>query len=785
MGSHWALEGIMIKDRCNASVRRDSVRLRGLFCGVALIAVTTAGGAWAQSKDAGAADTGATVGELVVTAQKRSENIQTVPISMTALGEKTLQRLEIQSLQDISRQVPSLVVITAGPGENELIIRGISSTAGTTSTVGYYLDDTPLQPSSNAALLSQRGAIDPSLVDIERVEVLRGPQGTLYGSSSMGGTVKYVSFQPNLTKTEFKFGGEASGTDGGGPNATLNATANIPLIQDKLALRATVYDQYEGGWINRYPIDPNNYLGIAPGSKPKDDVNTDSNVGFRAQLRFQPDSTLSITPSIFYQYMRLGAPFQIDVPPGSLNNLIQARDVSEVQDQRSTVYNLAVHKTFNLFDLTSSTSYFEREVKLHEDSSKVIDYYFASPGGQNYVYPSYMIGEYQNKEFTQELRATSNLPGPFQIIAGGYFHRTFAPLFSSIPDPVGYDKAFGSPFGGEEFYAGVRKATLQETAVFSEASLQLGHGFTARAGVRWFDVDQRFFQSGDGIFNGGFSAVTNSSTDTGVNPKFSLEWQADATHMIYATASRGYRPGGPNNPAPAAVCGADVAALGLSSSQLVKYNPDTLWNYEVGAKTSWFDRKLTVNGDVYYIDWNQVQQQLTLNCGFNITANFGGAISKGAELEATFHPIRPLRLSGGLGYTDATLTAGIPGSGASAGDALQDVPHWNGSGTAEYTVELNDSLSGFALINGNFISDSHALYDKTSPYYLKKGFGLVNLKVGVDHGSQWEAAVFVNNLLNKIGETDLPTAISADLPTTRRFAINQPLTAGVSLHYKY
>jgi len=765
----------MTIDRCKAHAR-----LGGLLSGAALIALATGGGAWAQ-----ATESGSTVSELVVTAQKRSENIQNVPISMTALGEKDLQRLEIQSLQDISRQVPSLVVITAGPGENELIIRGISSTAGTTSTVGYYLDDTPLQPSSNAALLSQRGALDPSLVDIERVEVLRGPQGTLYGSSSMGGTVKYVSFQPDLTKFEVKLGGEASGTDGGGPNATLNATANIPIVQDKLALRATVFDQYEGGWIDRYPIDPNNYLGVDPGSKPKDNVNTDSNVGFRAQLRFQPDPTLSITPSIFYQYMRIGAPFQIDVPPGSLNNLIQARDVSEVQDQRSTVYNLAIHKTFNLFDVTSSTSYFDREVKLHEDSSKVLDYYFAAPGGQDYVYPSYMVGEYQNKEFTEELRATSDLPGPFQIIAGGYFHRTFAPLFSAIPDPVGYDAAFGSPFGGEIFYEGVRKATLQETAVFSEASLKLGYGLTARAGVRWFDVDQRFFQSGDGIFNGGYSAVTNSSTDTGVNPKFSLEWQLDPQRMVYATASRGYRPGGPNNPAPAAVCGADVAALGLSQSQLVKYNPDTLWNYEVGAKTSWFNRKLTVNGDVYYIDWNQVQQQLTLNCGFNITANFGGAISKGAEVEATVHPIQPLRLSGGLGYTDATLTAGIPGSGANAGDALQDVPHWNGSGTAEYTVEINQSLSGFALVNGNFISDSHALYDKTSPYYLKKGFGLVNLKVGVDHGSQWEAALFINNVLNKIGETDLPTAISADLPTTRRFAINQPLTAGVSLHYKY
>lgn len=760
------------------NLRNASVRPGLLLCGVALIALTATSDVWAQ-----ASDTGTSVGEIVVTAQKRSENIQTVPISMTALSEKTLERLGIQSLQDISRQVPSLVVITAGPGENELIIRGISSTAGTTSTVGYYLDDTPLQPSSNAALLSQRGAIDPSLVDIERVEVLRGPQGTLYGSSSMGGTVKYVSFQPNLTKTEFKFSGEASGTDGGGPNATLNATANIPLIEDKLAFRATVYDQYEGGWINRYPIDPNNYLAVQPGGHAKDDVNTESNVGFRAQLRFQPDATLSITPSILYQYMRLGAPFQIDVPPGSLTNLIQARDVSEVQDQRSTVYNLAIHKTFALFDVTSSTSYFDREVKLHEDSSKVLDYYFSPP--QTFAYPSYMVGEYKNKEFTQELRATSSLPGPFQIIAGGYFHRTFAPLFSTIPDPVGYDAAFGSPFGGEEFYAGVRKATLQETAVFSEASLKLGYGFTARAGVRWFDVDQRFFQSGDGIFNGGFSAVTNSSTDTGVNPKFSLEWQADASHMLYATAARGYRPGGPNNPAPAAVCGADVAALGLSSSQLVKYNPDTLWNYEVGAKTSWFDRKLTVNGDVYYIDWSQVQQQLTLNCGFNITANFGGAISKGAEVEATLHPIPPLRLSGGLGYTDATLTAGIPGSGANAGDALQDVPHWNGAGTAEYTVQINDSLSGFGLINGNFISDSHALYDKTSPFYLKKGFGLVNLKIGVDHGSQWEAALFVNNLFNKIGETDLPTAISADLSTTRRFAINQPLTAGVSLHYKY
>ena len=684
----------------------------------------------------------------------------------------------------MARQTPSLVVVSAGPGENELIIRGISSTAGTTSTVGYYLDDTPLQPSSNAALLSQRGAIDPSLFDLQRVEVLRGPQGTLYGSSSMGGTVKYVTYQPTLTRFEAKAQTEVSGTDGGGLNTLVNGTVNIPLVQDKVAARITAYYRYDDGYIDRYPIDPDNYLGVKPGASPDKDVNTQNTGGFRAQLRIQPDATLSITPSVFYQYMRLGAPFQVDIPPGSLQNLIQTRDTAEPTDERSTIVNLSIHKQFPLFEVVSSTSYLDRVVKLREDSSKVLALFFSPP--QTFVYPALITGSYANKEFTEELRATSSFEGPFQIIAGGYYHRTFAPLASAIPDPAGYDTAFGAPFGGAPFYIGTRKATLQETAFFSEASLALGRGITARAGVRAFDVDQRFYQTGDGVFNGlAFTAVNNRSSETGVNPKFNLDWQIDPTHMLYATISRGYRPGGPNNPAPAAVCGADVSALGLSTSQLNEYGSDHLWNYEVGAKTSWLDRRLTVNGSLYYIDWSQVQQQIVLNCGFNITANFGSAISKGAELETSFRPFRDLKLSGGFGYTDATLRSGIPGSGAQKGDPLQNVPAWNAAATGEYTRRLNDDFSGFALLNATYTSDSDALYDRTSPFYLKKGYTLVNLRLGVDRGAQWEAALFVTNLLDKIGETDLPTAIAADLPTTRRYAITQPRTVGVSLSYKY
>ena len=209
----------------------------------------------------------------------------------------------------MARQTPSLVVVSAGPGENELIIRGISSTAGTTSTVGYYLDDIPLQPSSNAALLSQRGAIDPALFDLQRVEVLRGPQGTLYGSSSMGGTVRYVTFQPDTSKFETKLQTDGSVTDGGGTNESVNATINIPLIRDRLALRITGFQRYESGYIDRYPIDPHNILAIAPNSQPDSNVNTESSKGVRAQLRYEVDPSLSITPSLFYQYTRLGAPF--------------------------------------------------------------------------------------------------------------------------------------------------------------------------------------------------------------------------------------------------------------------------------------------------------------------------------------------------------------------------------------------------------------------------------------------------------------------------------------------
>src|SRR3569833_2135823 len=264
------------------------------------------------------------VQEVVVTAQRRTENLQTVPLSVTALDNSTLERMGITTLSDLSREVPGLNVVSSGPGQNILIMRGISSPAGTTATVGYYLDDTPIQASSNAALLSARGVVDPALVELARVEVLRGPQGTLYGSSSMGGTVKYVTTQPDTTHFSATVGSQLSYTDGGGPNVETTGTLNLP-ITESVAARISAFYRHNDGFIDRYTINPNNYLAINSGAGVVKNVNTENTSGVRAVVKIDATSNLSITPSVIFQEQRLGGPFNFDSPQGSFGSLIQAR----------------------------------------------------------------------------------------------------------------------------------------------------------------------------------------------------------------------------------------------------------------------------------------------------------------------------------------------------------------------------------------------------------------------------------------------------------------------------
>ena len=722
--------------------------------------------------------------QVLVTAQKRTEALQNVPLSVTALDQHDLERMGVERLSDLARQTPGLAVVSSGPGQNILVMRGVSSVAGTAGTVGYYLDDTPISASSNAALLSLRGLIDPAIFDIARVEVLRGPQGTLYGSSSMGGTVKYISTQPDLQR----LGGHASAglshTQGGGWNKEGNGVVNIPLGDGAAALRIGLYYRDEDGYIDRYPIAANDILGIG-GPLQQAHANTEQTKGARLALRANLGDGLTVNASVYYQHMLLGAPFQVDVPPGSLDRLLQTRLVAEPSAQNSSLANLTIHKSFARYELVSSTSYYDRRVSVDEDASKVL-YYFFSPSPQSSMYPVGMHGDYINREFTQELRAASDFKGPLQLIGGLFYHHVDAPLASQIPVPDGYNSRFGTSYGS--FFIGGRQATVRETAAFVEGAYQFTPAWTARLGVRAFHVDQGFAQQGDGVFNGGPSAVTGSSSDRGYTPKFNVSWQGGTDWMLYATASKGYRPGGPNNPAPAALCATEVAGLGLSQSALEKFSADSLWNYEAGLKSQWLEHRLTFNASVFSIDWSKVQQQIVLQCGFNITANFGSARSKGGEMEASFQPTPHWLLRATAGYVSATLDNDVPGTGARRGDTLLDVPRWTGSAGAEYSWNWDAQIAMYGRLDATYTGSANSLFDRSSPFYRRPGFSELNFQLGWQPAvkmPRWRASLFVDNLLDKRGATGLPVAISADLPTTRRVAINRPRTLGIKMDFPF
>ncbi len=724
--------------------------------------------------------------EIVVTAQKRSEAIETVPISITAFTEETLERSGIETLSDLARAVPGLTVVSAGPGQNQLSIRGIASSAGTAGTVGYYIDDTPVAATSNAGLISTRGVIDPALFDLQRIEVLRGPQGTLYGSSSMGGTIRYITRQPDLEKFTASAKTDLSGTDGGGFNYQFAGTVNAPVVEDKLAVRIDGFYRFQDGFIDKYPIDPKNYLAVKPGSTPQTDVNTEESWGFRGSATFAPTDRLTITPSIYYQQMVLGAPFTIDSPPGSFSNLIQNRDVDEASTDRFTIYNLTAKQDFDQFQLLSSTSYYNRNLVIQEDSSKVLEYFFA--GLQDRVYASQMRGNYDNREFTEEVRATSTWDGPIQGVVGAFYHYVRAPLESQIPIPTHYNGLFepgGAFYGFSSYFEGTRHAVLREKAFFTDLSWEIVDGLKLSAGLRAFNVTQKFVQTGQGVLNGGDSSVGSTSSDTGVNPKFELSYQVTPDNLFYATAAKGYRAGGPNNPAPASLCGANLAALGLSSSELNKFGPDTVWSYEVGEKSTLLDKRLTLNAAGYYIDWDSVQQQIVLNCGFNITANFGKAVSRGGEFKADYSPVAGLNLKAAAGYTNAILLNAVPGTGAVAGDRIEEAPRWNVALSAEYRAPVTDEVAGFGRIDYTYTSSANDLYDRTSNYYQRGGYSITNVRFGLEGGENWEAALYVDNLFNKEAETSLPVAISADLPTTRRLAVNRPRTIGIDGRWNF
>lgn len=690
--------------------------------------------------------------EIVVTAQKRSEDIQSVPMSITAFSNHDLVTRGIASFQDYALDVPNLSFAYAGdvPGEAQTVaIRGIFGS----NTTGFYLDDTPLPES-----------IDPRVVDLSRIEVLKGPQGTLYGARSEGGTIRLITSQPDDSTTSGYVHGVGSGTKDGGANYSIDGAINMPVIQDRLAIRLNAYDEVESGFLSRAASSD----APVPFETQKD-INAVHYSGgaVAATAKFLEDGALSITPRILVQNMSEPNPPYADYSAGNsvnyrlFNNDEPATDAFEL-------YSLTAKYYTRVGEITSDTSEFHRRSTASEDSSEVIQLLTGLP-------PTSVIFHIadHNSNFAEEARFASTFNGPFQLTTGVFYSNELATRVAP-PTP---DGDFIS-----DLYNGGSTTQVKETAVFGEATYSIVQRLKLIAGGRWFDnrVDYASEQNGITITPFSFAGAQHES---GFNPKFGLQYAFTADALAYATAAKGFRIGGVNT-FDRTLCAADIQALGLTVAQAETYKSDTVWSYEIGGKTSWLDRHVTVDAAIFDIEWSGVQQGVSLpTCGFAATLNAGHARSQGGELEVKLAVTQTLKLSFGSGYTDAHITDSGAADVFQPGTPIEEVPKWTANAALDYTPRLYGLPT---LFHAEYSHIGSSISDITSAEFPldRNAYNLAKVRAGFNLAS-WELGVFADNIFNEHANLSDVTAVAIALPGRPRIAIVQPRTIGVDIRLRF
>jgi outer membrane receptor protein involved in Fe transport len=739
------------------------------------------------------------VEEVVVTAERHKSTVQSTSISITALSGAQLKARGITTVLDVVREIPGLSVRTAGPGQTEYEARGLSSTGGAAPTVGFYLNDVPMSPP--AAAQTGKVVIDPNLYDINTIEVLRGPQGTLYGSGSMGGTVRVVTNQPQLGVYGGSIEGIASGTEGGGPNGTVNAAVNIP-INDMLALRVVGSDIQRSGFIDRVVLNPfpndtitrGNVL-TAPVESDKKDVNTEAEKTFRASLLFQPDVDTKITTSVLYQDTRLGGYDEFDIPPGSPHLAhYEAFPIAEPFGDVLKIISLSAVHDFGWASLTSDTSYWERNEKQTQDASENIGNTF---GYRPYVPLPY--SEFDNtRQFSEEVRlASPEGQSRFRWVVGAFYSdlRSLWQEYSANPSPE--IQAISAPVPNPPglIFQAYNPYQIKQIAGFADGSVNITDTIQFATGLRVNRYESTLeINEWGAAFPGQISRPVKgtdvSTAATSVTPRFTLSWLPTKDFTGYVTASQGYRPGGLNQAVPAYCGGAPVA-----------YNADSVWNYEIGEKARLFDGKLTINGDFYYDRWTNIQQLLLLNCGYEYYDNAGNGRTFGPELEVTAKLTPEWTLSGSGAYTDAEITSpvpilanavianALPGTNTSCPSIssctlpILNVPKYTASVSLSYATDIFDKYRLTARITDNYIGPvvDEAYY----PIINLPPYNLVNVRVTLAM-DRWSAAFFVDNLTNKHAQlTANNTSFQFNTTSYYRVSTNQPLTGGIDLTYHF
>ncbi len=704
--------------------------------------------------------------EIVVTATKRSESLQNVGLSITALTTEQLESKGVEQFFDYGNSIPNLS-FAIGAADGSLAARGVALRGVQGSnTTGFYIDDTPVLET-----------LDPHIVDVARIEVLRGPQGTLYGAESMGGTVRIITAQPDTKAFSGQVHVGLSGTDNGSLNEIAEGEVNLPLIDNTLALRASGFYQFDSGFFDK---------GLGPEDAPPTSVlhgiGSMQYYGGQIALRWEPVEGLAITPRVMYQQtVEDGVPYALL----DANNLLQRQlyDVKEGGTDKWWLDSLTINYTAPFGNFVSSTAYFDRKTFETEDDTDFTEYAF----GLAPPLASPITRAIDLRRFVQELRFASTFSGPFQTILGAFYSDSTRPRDYEWNTP-GFAAATGSPNDLILSFIDSREAT--EEAVFGDVSYDILPSLKATAGVRWFRDTATFHQYTNGAFYGfvGTTYVAPSTSESGFTPRYLLEYKATADLLLYASAAKGFREGGnnialPPGPPPTG-CDQDLANVGLTASQVASFKSDNLWSYELGFKSSFDEHKYTLNGAGFLIDWSNIQQQISLPlCGYGITGNSGAARSTGFELEFSGRPIPELTVGLGLGYTNARITEQGAGSPQTVGSPVYNVPELTVAGNVEYERTLTPEWSGFTRVDYSHVGGSYTTNTQVTPLY-RPAYDIADFRIG-GRTERYEVAMFVKNLTNEHANLADAIMIGAEIPGQPHFVVNQPLTAGVEARIKF
>jgi iron complex outermembrane receptor protein len=721
---------------------------------------------------------------VVVTAQKRKEDASKVPLSISVISGEELQAAHINNFADVTRAMPNISfsgASGAGAGLSNIEIRGISSAAGS-ATVGVYLDDVSMTTRNLYSL----GSSEPKFFDIDRIEVLRGPQGTLYGASSMGGTIKFISNQPNLKEREASVYSEVSGTKGGGTNYTVNGVVNQPLIPGELALRIGIQTGHESGYIDQ--VSPTTGNVIASG------INSQDSSVVKLAMKWQPTRNLSITPSVFYQEVNskdIDASY-LDLPKNQTSKLVR-----EPGNDRLLVPSLTVNYDMGKADLVSVSSFYQRTFNRTQDGTTVNNLGSAVPdtppglAAAIGALPSAVYLQNQVRQFSQEFRVASKpydqKVSPFTWLGGVYYanlhtnvtdnepifglNATYAAFGANPADPG----QLGIAFPNDNSYFSERHYRTEQKAVFGELNYYFVPTLHGTVGLRYLQATDSLSRNGDDYWNGGPTSSSVSSSSSKLTPKFSLIWEVDPNNTVYTSATEGFRLGGNTRPIPASLCASDFANLGITEAP-TSFKSDKLWSYELGNKSRLLGNRLSVNASVFYIQWDGLQQDIQLpGCGFDYETNVGKAKSYGAEFEIKGKPTSSILLGLSGGYTKATLSSDVPSLKAHAGDPIQGVPKYNVSLTGQYSFNLPGDYYGFARAAAHWTGSSHGTLVATDPDYQRPAYSTVDASVGATY-DRWELTLFVKNLTNSDKVIQRPNVQSVS--EGYRIA---PRTIGISL----